>query len=101
MKTFDELHILEICGSAAGAYAAKLFADYGAVVVKLEPPEGDPARRDATPGTGVSPAFAYLNTGKRSRVIDFATGAGRRELDDWLAWADVAIESTAPGPSDS
>ena len=98
MKTFDQLHILEITGSAAGAFAAKLFADYGAQVTKLEPPEGDPARAKQVAGTGVSPVFAYLNTGKRSRAIDLESEAGRGELDRWLGWADVVIESSAPDP---
>lgn len=64
------LRVLEAGGGVALAYAGKLFADFGATVVKLEPPGGDPLR--ATPPcveTGQGPQsalFAWLNTNKRS-----------------------------------
>ena len=64
------LRVMEAGGGAALAYAGKLFADFGATVVKLEPPGGDPMR--AVPPlveTGAGPQsalFAWLNTNKRS-----------------------------------
>ena len=98
MTPFDELRVLEVSGSAAGAYAAKLFSDYGARVTKLEPPSGDPARKGEIGSPGVSPVFAYLNTGKRSLTLDLTTRAGRDALDERLERADVVIESSAPDP---
>ena len=50
MRPFSELVVVEIAGSVAGAYAGKLFSDFGAKVLKVEPPGGDPAR-----WTGASP----------------------------------------------
>ncbi len=44
-SSLDELRVLELCGGLAGAYCGKLFADYGAEVIKMEPPGGDPLRR--------------------------------------------------------
>jgi crotonobetainyl-CoA:carnitine CoA-transferase CaiB-like acyl-CoA transferase len=65
------LRVLEIAGEISGPYAGKLFADAGADVVKVEPPDGDPMRHHTAAGplTGVDSAlFQYLNTSKRSLV---------------------------------
>ena len=100
MQDFAELLVLEIAGSVAGAYAAKLFADHGAELVKVEPPQGDPARSQGEDWAGTGTLFAYLNTSKRSLVLDLAASKGREELGDWLERADVVIESSAPDPLD-
>ncbi|MFV0306737.1 MAG: CoA transferase [Desertimonas sp.] len=71
--------VVEITSSTAVAFGAKLLGDLGATVVKLEPPEGDPAR-------GVRSRFVALNTGKSSRVL---TPGG--DLAAELAAADVVI----------
>lgn len=89
-KPFRQLSVLELCGSFAGAYAGKIFSDYGATVVRLEPPEGDPVRHQQPS------AFEYLNTGKRSHVLDAARDLDR--LRGFAEWADVVIESSAPDP---
>ena len=64
------LRVLERGGGVALAYAGKLFSDFGAQVIKLEPPGGDPLRREpplVETGTGQDSAlFAWLNTNKRS-----------------------------------
>lgn len=65
------LRVMEAGSGVALAYAGKLFADFGATVVKLEPPGGDPLRREpplvATgDGSAESALFAWLNTNKRS-----------------------------------
>ncbi|MEE9280534.1 MAG: CoA transferase [Myxococcota bacterium] len=98
MRAFRDLVISEIAGSVAGAYAAKLFADYGARVLKIEPPGGDPLRLAGEDWGGVGTLFAYLNTSKRSRVLDLTGDAGRAELRQWLARSDLVIESSAPDP---
>ena len=69
------LKVVEVGSSAAVAYCGKLFADYGAEVLKVEPPGGDPLRR-AWPlvrlddGTKESGYAAWLNTNKQSVVAD-------------------------------
>ncbi|MCW8084181.1 CaiB/BaiF CoA-transferase family protein [Sabulicella glaciei] len=66
---FRSLRVAELGTGAALAYAGKLFADFGAEVFKLEPPEGDPMRREpplVETGDGAESAlFAWLNTNKR------------------------------------
>ena len=80
--------VVEVGSLPAGAYAARLFADFGAEVVKVEPPEGDPNRCFPPMVEGGSGWFAYLNYGKKSVTAD------RVDLDSLLAGADVLIDST-------
>ena len=65
----------------ATSLAAKIAADLGADVLKIEPPGGDPVRR-APPllPSGASALFQFLNTSKRSLVLDLETEAGRANL---------------------
>ncbi|MFI5048123.1 MAG: CoA transferase, partial [Acidimicrobiia bacterium] len=76
----------------AGTYCGKVFADLGADVVKVELPGGDPLRTNA-------PAFAHLNTNKRSVVVDGPGGAAL--LDDLLDAADVVVQSKGMGDLES
>jgi SAM-dependent methyltransferase len=76
------LRILECGEMVAAPYAAKLLAHMGADVVKVEPPEGDPARRRGPfPKNESHPERSglhlYLNQGKRSLVIDWTTDEGQ------------------------
>ena len=89
-KRFRELRVLELSGSRAGAYAGKLFSDFGATVVRTEPSAGDPLR-SSDPAS-----FDYLNTSKQSLVLE--ADAERGQLESWTRWADLVIESSAPDP---
>ena len=62
---FHDLTVVDVSGSVATSYAAKLFADYGAVVVNLEPANGF-ATRTLSPllANGDSAMHAYLHTNK-------------------------------------
>ena len=72
----------------AAAYAARLFADFGAEVIKVEPPGGDPNRCFPPLIDGGSGWFAYLNYGKKSVTSDEV------DLDALLRGADVLIDLT-------
>ena len=93
------LRVVELATDIAGPYATKLLADAGADVVKVEHPAGrDPLRRWTSSGVEVPPGedgvlFRFLNTSKRSVAIDWTTAAGRAELLDLAADADVVVES--------
>jgi crotonobetainyl-CoA:carnitine CoA-transferase CaiB-like acyl-CoA transferase len=84
-QLLDGLVVVEISQEPAGAFCGKAFADLGADVVKVEPPEGDRMRR--RPG-----AFAHLNTNKRSVVL----GRGD-DLFPLLRRAHVVVESLGWG----
>ena len=84
----SHLRVLEIGTLPAAAYCARLLADLGADAIKLEPPEGDPARRTG-PAIGEDSAwFGFLNYGKRTATGDEAA---------LMAAADICIDSR-PGP---
>ncbi len=79
------LRVLETAVGVAGPYAGRLLAMLGATVVKIEPPTGDPARRqqiDDEPINGTSPLFVHLNAAK----LNVAPG----EVDP--DWAHVIID---------
>jgi crotonobetainyl-CoA:carnitine CoA-transferase CaiB-like acyl-CoA transferase len=87
-----------VCLRLATSLAAKIAADLGADVLKIEPPGGDPVRR-APPllAGGESALFHFLNTSKRSLVLDLEREPGRAALQSLLAKADaVLFEEPAP-----
>ena len=71
MGALSHLRVVEIGSAPAASYCARLFADFGADVQKVEPLDGDPLRRAAplTP-KGQSAWFAFLNFNKSSVVLD-------------------------------
>jgi len=68
-----------------------MLADFGAEVVKIEPPDGDPLRQFGADAADRKRLWAYVNRGKSTRRIDLQTPAGQSEMWKWLAWADVAV----------
>lgn len=79
------LRVLDIASLYAAPYAATLLADFGADVVKIEPPGGDGFR-----GTRMWPAVAR---GKRSLVLDLRNKIGQDALRSMIAHADVLVEN--------
>ena len=81
----DGIRVLDASTGIAGPMAAMYLADFGADVVKLEPPGGDPGR--------ARPGFAIWNRNKRGIVIDPADPAARARRDAFLRGADVCLFS--------
>jgi len=81
-----------LCLRLATSLAAKIAADLGATVLKIEPANGDPVRR-APPllPQGESALFQFLNTSKRSVTLDLASAAGRTHLAKLLQTADAVL----------
>ena len=102
LSALRHFKIIELAGSVCSEYCGKLLADFGANVLKIEPPEGSPTRRlgpFAASGTGPedSGLFAYLNTNKHSLTLDLETAEGRARLAALLEDADAVIDGHAPG----
>lgn len=74
---------------------ARLLADLGADVIRLEPPAGAASRRlpPFAPASGASLSFALRNAGKSGATLDFSCATGRELLDRLLTSADVLVES--------
>lgn len=83
---------MPLCLRLATSLAAKIAADLGADVLKIEPPGGDPVR-GAPPSLpqGGSALFQFLNTSKRSLMLDLRTDAGRTGLTRLLDRADACL----------
>jgi crotonobetainyl-CoA:carnitine CoA-transferase CaiB-like acyl-CoA transferase len=96
------VRVLELAQDVAGPYAAKLLADLGAEIIKVEPPDGDPSRFFGpfprnTPDPEASGLYLYLNAGKRGMVLDLTQDADLRACLQLVATADAVIESFPPG----
>ena len=88
-----DLRIIDLSSGPAGGLATMVLADFGADVIKLERPGGDPLRRLAA-----SPMWLR---GKRSVELDLTTEAGRERLHWLAAGADVVVASYRPGRADA
>ncbi|MFE5028231.1 CaiB/BaiF CoA transferase family protein [Streptomyces sp. NPDC056656] len=93
----DGIKVVDLTQIASGPYATSMLGDFGADVVKIEPPSGDPLRRiDNTFGPGES-AYAYsVNRSKRAIALDLKTAAGFDVLERMLEDADVLAVSMRP-----
>ena len=96
------LRVIDLSEGVSGSYCAKLLADFGARVIKVEPPAGDIVRSygpfpDETPDRERSGLFLYLNTNKQGITLDLDSDAGVEALRDLVRSADVLIESFMPG----
>lgn len=93
MGVLSHLRVVEIGSSAATSYCARLCADFGADVQKVEPPSGDPLRRNAplTPGDQ-SAWFAFLNFNKSSIIIDAADPDAVARLTALIEGCDILVD---------
>ncbi len=83
------LTVLDFSLGMPGAICTLVLADYGAEVIKVEPPGGDPFR--------FQPAWISWNRGKQGITLDLETAEGREQARALAARADVLVESFRPG----
>jgi len=84
----DGLRVIDLSSGIAGPLVGMLLADHGADVIKIEPPGGDPGRRQL--------GYRVWQRGKRSAVLDLERPADHDDLLALIAHADVLIESLEP-----
>jgi len=80
-----------------GELAGRLLADLGAEVIRVEPPDGSPARALPPLVDEYSLFFAFRNAGKAGVVLDLSKDPDRDRLHQLLACSDVVIDSAEPG----
>jgi crotonobetainyl-CoA:carnitine CoA-transferase CaiB-like acyl-CoA transferase/citrate lyase beta subunit len=91
----DGICVLDLSRLVAGNMVSLQLADFGAEVIKLERPEGDPLRQWQT--KGVSAYWKVYGRNKKSVVVDLKTAGGKELFSNLLPTADVLIESFRPG----
>ena len=89
IEACQDLFVVDFGQGMAGSLPGMVLADYGATVVKIEPPDGDWSRDSA--------GFHMWNRGKSSVVLDLHQAHDRAKALELVARADVLIESFRPG----
>jgi crotonobetainyl-CoA:carnitine CoA-transferase CaiB-like acyl-CoA transferase len=93
----DGVRILDLTTVVMGPYATQILADYGADVIKVEPPEGDVMRHNAPMRSkAMGHIFMNANRNKRSVVLDLKKGAGRAACLAIARGADVLVYNIRP-----
>ncbi len=92
------MKVLELGQLIAGPFAAKTLADFGAEVIKIEPPiSGDPLRKWRMLKDGTSVWWQVQSRNKRSLALDLRTPEGQKLVEQLACEADVLIENFRPG----
>ena len=97
MQPLSGLLVLDFTTLLPGPLATLMLAEAGAEVIKIERPGGEDMRAYPPRFDGVSAAFAMLNRGKQSLVLDLRKEEERQRLMPLLSRADVLVEQFRPG----
>ena len=94
----EGLRVLDFTQMMNGPFGTMLLADFGADVIKVEPPEGDTMRKTGETFLGDDAVyFLTLNRNKRSVVLDLATPEGQATAHKLAAQVDIVVENFRPG----
>ncbi len=94
----DGIRVIELGTVITAPLTGMMLADFGADVIKVERPEGDPFRHSH--GGSYSPTFVAYNRNKRSVVLDLTTEGDRKALLGLIDGADVLLDNFRPGVLD-
>lgn len=92
------IKVLDLSSVVVGPVATQFLADYGAQVIKIEPPEGDLLRKlgGASVSGSMSSKFLHLNRNKRSVVLNLKTDQGKQALLRLCEQVDVVVVNMRP-----
>ena len=85
--------MVDLSNLASAPQVSAILAEFGADVVKVEPPEGDPLRRIGAQRDGHSLMWAFVNRNKRAITLDLSSVGGRDVLGGLVRRADVVVEN--------
>ena len=98
MRPLQGIRVLDLSSVIFGPLASQILADYGAEVIKIEPPEGDSTRQTGPfKEPGMSAIFLGANHSKQSVVLDLKQPAAQAALQALIAKADVLVQNFRPG----
>lgn len=98
---FDGLRVLDLGVIVVGAELGRLFADYGADVIKIESRAFPDGSRQSFDGSEMTEGFAWGHRNKRSLGLNLKSDEGRRLFRDLIAASDVMLTNFKPGTLDS
>jgi crotonobetainyl-CoA:carnitine CoA-transferase CaiB-like acyl-CoA transferase len=96
-KSFHGLRVLDFSTTIAGPHCARMLADMGAEVIKIESAEGETMRTRPPVRNGFSTVFGQLNVGKKSLVLDLKSPDAIEIVRRLVADADILVENFRPG----
>jgi len=96
-KAFAGLRVLDFSTTIAGPHCARMLADMGAEVIKIETDGGETMRTRPPLRNGCSTVFGQLNVGKKSVVLDLKSEDGKEAVRRLVATADILVENFRPG----
>jgi crotonobetainyl-CoA:carnitine CoA-transferase CaiB-like acyl-CoA transferase len=94
-RLLEAVRVLDLGGPESDA-VSRLFADLGADVLKIEPPDGSPARHALPSVAGTSIPFALGNANKRNAVLEPDSAADRDRLIELAGAADIVVDGGNP-----
>jgi CoA:oxalate CoA-transferase len=97
MNALDRVRVLDFTTTIAGPHCARLLADLGADVIKIEAPEGDMMRTRLPLRSGASTSYGQLNAGKKSLVLDLKRPEAVEVVHRLVKTTDVVVENFRPG----
>lgn len=99
MTPLSDLRVIEMGQLLAGPFCGQLLADFGAEVIKVEPPgTGDPMREwGREKSGGLSLWWPVVARGKKSLTLNLREAAGQQIIRDLVSQADVLVENFRPG----
>ncbi len=97
VRPMQDIRVLELGTTIAGPFCARLLADFGAEVVKVEPAEGDPIRVSGKRYKDKPLYASSLMRNKKLIVVDLRTAAGQELVRRFVKQCDVLIENFRPG----
>ena len=100
VRPLEGIRVVDFTQLLPGPAATRLLADFGAEVIKIEPPGGDPAREAPPFVNAQSSLFSEINRGKKSVVADLKIDRDLQAVLELCASADVVIEGFRPGVMD-
>ena len=96
-KSFAGLRVIDFSTTIAGPHCARMLADMGAEVIKIETTEGETMRTRPPLRNGCSTTFGQLNVGKKSLVLDLKSPEGGEVVRRLVTGADILVENFRPG----
>ncbi|AQS50815.1 MAG TPA: CoA transferase [Paenalcaligenes hominis] len=97
-KPLSDIRVLELGQLIAGPFAAKILAEFGAEVIKVEPPQtGDPLRKWRLLHKGTSVWWAVQSRNKQSLALDLRQKEAQDIVKQLITECDVLVENFKPG----